>query len=64
MPEGLHINPDPGLRRGRLYHRWRSKYGGLMPLEMKRLNVLEEENVRLKRLAANLSLGSVDKMVR
>ncbi len=35
-----------------------------MPLEMKRLNVLEEENVRLKRLAANLSLGSVDKMVR
>ena len=27
-----------------------------MPLEMKRLKVLEEENVRLKRLVANLSL--------
>ena len=38
------------------YHRWRSRYGGLMPSEMKRLKVLEEENVRLKRLVANLSL--------
>lgn len=38
------------------YHRWRSKYGGLMPSEMKRLKQLEEENVRLKRLVANLSL--------
>lgn len=38
------------------YYRWRSKYGGLMPSEMKRVKVLEEENVRLKRLVANLSL--------
>ena len=38
------------------YYRWRSKYVGLMPSEMKRLKVLEEENVRLKRLVANLSL--------
>lgn len=38
------------------YDRWRSKYGGLMPSEMKRLKQLEEENVRLKRLVANLSL--------
>ncbi|WP_294310153.1 IS3 family transposase [uncultured Sphingomonas sp.] len=38
------------------YYRWRSKYGGLMPSEMKRLKVLEEENIRLKRLVANLSL--------
>lgn len=38
------------------YYRWRSKYGALMPSEMKRLKVLEEENVRLKRLVANLSL--------
>lgn len=28
------------------YYRWRSQYGGLMPSEMKRLKVLEEENVR------------------
>lgn len=38
------------------YYRWRSKYGGLMPSEMKRLKQLEEENVRLKRLVAKLSL--------
>ncbi len=38
------------------YYRWRKKYGGLMPSEMKRLRQLEEENQRLKRLVANLSL--------
>ena len=38
------------------YYRWRKKYGGLMPSEMKRLKQLEEENGRLKRLVANLSL--------
>lgn len=38
------------------YYRWGSKYGGLIPSEMKRLKQLEEENVRLKRLVANLSL--------
>lgn len=39
------------------YYRWRSKYGRLMPSEMKRLKQLEEANVRLKRLVANLSRG-------
>ena len=38
------------------YYRWRKKYGGLMPSEMKRLRQLEEEDQRLKRLVANLSL--------
>src|SRR4030095_13490360 len=38
------------------YYRWRRKYGGLMPSEMKRLKQLEEENQRLKRLVADLSL--------
>ena len=38
------------------YDRWRKKYGGLMPSEMKRLKQLEEENQRLKRLVADLSL--------
>lgn len=38
------------------YYRWRSKYGGLMPSEMKRLKQIEEENVRLKWLVTNLSL--------
>ena len=39
------------------YFRWRKKYGGLMPSEVKRLKQLEEENQRLKRLVADLSLN-------
>jgi putative transposase len=38
------------------YYRWRNKYGGLMPSEMKRLKQLEEENQRLRRLVADLAL--------
>jgi putative transposase len=38
------------------FYNWRKKYGGLMPSEMKRLKQLEEENQRLKKLVADLSL--------
>lgn len=38
------------------YYRWRKKYGGLMPSEMKRLRQLEEENNRLKRIVTDLAL--------
>ena len=38
------------------YYNWRKKYGGLMPSEMKCLKQLEEENARLKRIVADLSL--------
>jgi len=38
------------------YYRWRKRYGGLMPSEMKRLKQLEEENANLKQLVADLSL--------
>ena len=38
------------------YYVWRKKYGGLMPSEMKRLKQLDEENQRLKKLVADLSL--------
>ena len=38
------------------YYNWRSKYAGLMPSEMKRLRQLEEENNKLKKLVADLSL--------
>jgi putative transposase len=38
------------------YYNWRKKYGGLMPLEMKRLKQLEEENQQLKKALAGLSL--------
>lgn len=36
--------------------RWRSQYGGMKSEEAKRLKQLEEENVRLKKLVADLSL--------
>jgi putative transposase len=38
------------------FYRWRKKYGGLMPSEVRRLKQLEEENGRLKRMVADLSL--------
>jgi len=36
--------------------RWKKKFGGLMPSELRKLRQLEEENARLRRLAADLSL--------
>lgn len=38
------------------YYNWRKKYAGLTPLEMKRLRQLEEENGKLKKIVADLSL--------
>jgi len=38
------------------FYAWRKRYGGLLPSEMKRLKQLEEENQRLKKLVADLSL--------
>lgn len=38
------------------FYAWRKKYAGLMPSEMKRLRQLEEENSKLKKLVADLSL--------
>ena len=36
--------------------RWRSQYGGMKSEEARRLKHLEEENARLKKLVADLSL--------
>jgi len=38
------------------YYRWKSKYGGLELGDAKRLKQLEDENRRLKKLVADLSL--------
>ena len=38
------------------FYRWKKVYGGLMPSEVRRLKQLEEENARLRRLVADLSL--------
>ena len=38
------------------FYSWRKKYAGMTPPEMRRLKALEEENARLKKLVADLSL--------
>ena len=38
------------------FYNWQKKYAGLLPSEMKRLRQLEEENSKLKRIVADLSL--------
>jgi putative transposase len=38
------------------YYRWRKEYGGLQVDQARRMKDLERENVRLRRLVADLSL--------
>jgi putative transposase len=38
------------------YFNWKKKYDGLLPTEMRRLRQLEEENSKLKKIIADLSL--------
>ena len=57
---------DTGLSTGEIckkhgiseqtYYRWRQKYGGLDPAEVKRIKELEKENAKLKRLAGTQAL--------
>ncbi|RYE21021.1 MAG: transposase [Sphingobacteriaceae bacterium] len=49
------ITREYGVSRAAFY-KWRQRYGGLEATELKRLKELEEENVRLKRMYANLAL--------
>jgi putative transposase len=39
-------------------HRWRNQYGGMKANEAKRLKELEQENARLKRAVADLTLDN------
>ena len=38
------------------FYRWRQKYGGMNISEAKRLKVLEEENLRLKKIVAQQAI--------
>jgi putative transposase len=38
------------------YYKWKRKYGGMEVAEARRLRALEDENGRLKRLVADLSI--------
>lgn len=44
-----------GLSKNTLYN-WKNKYKGMEGSEMRRLKLLEDENARLKKLYAELSL--------
>lgn len=38
------------------FYRWKQKFGGLMPSDVKKMKQLEEENIRLKPVVADLTL--------
>jgi putative transposase len=40
------------------YYRWRKEYGGMRVEQAKRLKELEQENSRLKKLVADISLDN------
>ena len=41
------------------FYRWNKVYGGLEPSQARKLKQLEEENAKLKRLVADLSLDKI-----
>jgi putative transposase len=41
------------------FYKWKAKYGGLDVSDARRLRALEDENAKLKRLLADLSLDNV-----
>lgn len=49
------ITREHGISEATFYN-WRAKYGGMQVSEVKRLKELEEENRRLKKVYAELSL--------
>ncbi len=47
-----------GVSEATVYN-WKKKYTGMSTAEVRRLRMLEEENAKLKRLVADLSLDKV-----
>ena len=41
------------------FHRWKKTYGSMLPSEARELKQLRDENTKLKRLVADLSLDKV-----
>lgn len=41
------------------FYRWKKSYGGMLPSEARELKQLREENARLKRVVADLTLDKV-----
>jgi putative transposase len=51
----IEVSRKYGVSNATIYN-WRTKYHGMTELELKRLHQLEDENHRLKRMYAELSL--------
>ena len=51
----MDISRELGINKQTFYN-WKKKYAGLLPTEMKRLKQLEDENARLKKIVADLTL--------
>lgn len=49
---------EHGISAATFYH-WKAKYGGLDVSDAKKLRHLEEENAKLKRVVADLTLDNV-----
>jgi putative transposase len=59
---------DSGLKTGEIcrkhgisdatYYKWRAKYSGLEVSDLRKMKALEEENSKLKRIVADLSLDN------
>ena len=49
---------EMGIHKGTFYN-WRKKYSGMDASQLKRLKELEDENSRLKKMYAELSLDNV-----
>ena len=49
------LSRQHGVSEATIYN-WKAKYGGMEANEVKRMKELEEENSRLKRIVANLTL--------
>jgi len=49
---------EQGISEQTLY-RWKKKYGGMEASDAKRLRELEEENRKLKRIVADLTVDNV-----
>lgn len=51
------VSRELGIDKSTIYY-WRKKYGGMEQQQLKRLKELEEENVRLKQMYADVSLDN------
>lgn len=51
------VSRELGIDKSTFYY-WRKKYGGMEQQELKRLKDLEQENIKLKHMYADLSLDN------